>query len=586
MSDDELYPIAVLIDELKNEDVQIRINSIKRLQTIALALGDSRTRTELIPFLTDSLDDEDEVLLACAEQLAFFVPLVGGGAHAYTLLPPLEALAQVEETVVHDKAVEALCAVGKEHPKEHVEEYFIPLVKKLAENVGWASRVSACSLFTTVYPKVASSSQDELRAIFAKLCEDEMPMVRRAAASNLGEFAGVSTMAHVKSDFVPLFSRLISDEQDNVKPLAVEAAIQFATILSSEDALALIVQPLHAASKDRSWRVRYMLADKYSELEKVLGRDISKAELAPMLVRLLQDQEKEVRMAASLCVPHICHEHDLAERQTLITTTVFRHVVELCSDQSQHVRVSISSSLLDLGPVLGKEKSVELLVPLFVKLLKDDYFDVRLNIISKLDILQNVVGKEAVTEHIVSEIAVLADDPQWRVRLAICQQMPALAKSLGTDGFDTAKLSLTGICLNWLLDNVYSVRECAAGIVAKVVAQFGESWAHEKVFARLAIMGGEKAYLARLTCLIAIGQIAGSSTTDCATKTLLPVVAKLAKDVVPNVRFKAAQALQQLAPKIDKKVLASDVKPLLESMKKDADSDVKYYSGTALAACA
>jgi len=586
MSEDELYPIAVLIDELKNEDVQIRINSIKRLQTIALALGEARTRTELIPFLTDSLDDEDEVLLACAEQLAFFVPLVGGGEHAHTLLPPLEALAQVEETVVHDKAVEALCAVGKEHPAAHVEEYFIPLVKKLAENVGWASRVSACSLFTTVYPKVAGPSQDDLRGIFAKLCEDEMPMVRRAAASNLGAFAKCSTMAHVKSDFIPLFSRLISDEQDNVKPLAVEAAIQFATILSSEDALALIVQPLHAASKDRSWRVRYMLADKYLELEKVLGKDISKAELAPMLVRLLQDQEKEVRMAASLRVPQICHEHDAEERKTLITTTVFRHVADLCSDQSQHVRVSISSSLLDLGPVLGKEKSVELLVPLFVKLLKDDYFDVRLNIISKLDILQGVVGKEAVTEHITSEIAVLADDPQWRVRLAICEQIPALAKSLGPDGFDTGKLSLTGICMNWLLDNVYSVREAAAGIVAKLVETFGESWAQDKVFARLAQMGGEKPYLARLTCLIAIGQLATSSSSDVATKTLLPIVSKLAKDVVPNVRFKAAQALQNLAPKIDKKVLSAEVKPLLETMKKDTDSDVKYYSTTALAVCA
>ena len=31
---------------------KIRINSIKRLQTIALALGEARTRTELIPFLT------------------------------------------------------------------------------------------------------------------------------------------------------------------------------------------------------------------------------------------------------------------------------------------------------------------------------------------------------------------------------------------------------------------------------------------------------------------------------------------------------------------------------------------------------
>jgi serine/threonine-protein phosphatase 2A regulatory subunit A len=45
--DDSLYPIAVLIDELRNEDVQLRLNSIKKLSTIALALGVERTRSAL-----------------------------------------------------------------------------------------------------------------------------------------------------------------------------------------------------------------------------------------------------------------------------------------------------------------------------------------------------------------------------------------------------------------------------------------------------------------------------------------------------------------------------------------------------------
>jgi len=42
----------VLIDELKNDDVQLRLGSIRRLGTIAVALGYERTRLELIPFLT------------------------------------------------------------------------------------------------------------------------------------------------------------------------------------------------------------------------------------------------------------------------------------------------------------------------------------------------------------------------------------------------------------------------------------------------------------------------------------------------------------------------------------------------------
>ncbi|XP_073458525.1 serine/threonine-protein phosphatase 2A 65 kDa regulatory subunit A alpha isoform-like [Aquarana catesbeiana] len=84
--DDSLYPIAVLIDELRNEDVQLRLNSIKKLSTIALALGVERTRTELLPFLTDTIYDEDEVLLALAEQLGSFTSLVGGPEFVHCLL--------------------------------------------------------------------------------------------------------------------------------------------------------------------------------------------------------------------------------------------------------------------------------------------------------------------------------------------------------------------------------------------------------------------------------------------------------------------------------------------------------------------
>jgi hypothetical protein len=66
--------------------LQLRLNSIRKLSTIALALGVDRTREELIPFLTDTIYDEDEVLMALAEQLGNFCPLVGGTEHVHCLL--------------------------------------------------------------------------------------------------------------------------------------------------------------------------------------------------------------------------------------------------------------------------------------------------------------------------------------------------------------------------------------------------------------------------------------------------------------------------------------------------------------------
>jgi len=104
MSSSQIAPIAILMDELRSEDVQLRLNAIHSIPTIALALGPDRAREELVPFLQDSVDDEDEVLLALAEELGRnFEEYIGGSEHAHVLLGPLENLSAVEETLVRDK---------------------------------------------------------------------------------------------------------------------------------------------------------------------------------------------------------------------------------------------------------------------------------------------------------------------------------------------------------------------------------------------------------------------------------------------------------------------------------------------------
>lgn len=102
--DTETRPLQLLVDELKSDDVQLRLNAIHRVSTIALALGPQRAREELIPFLSESVDDEDEVILALAEELGRgFEEYIGGKEYAHLLLRPLETLSTVEETLVRDK---------------------------------------------------------------------------------------------------------------------------------------------------------------------------------------------------------------------------------------------------------------------------------------------------------------------------------------------------------------------------------------------------------------------------------------------------------------------------------------------------
>lgn len=52
--------------------------------------------------------------------------------------------------------------------------------------------------------------------------------------------------------------------------LAVEACVSIATLLPQEDLETLVMPTLRQAAEDKSWRVRYMVADKFSEVSSAL----------------------------------------------------------------------------------------------------------------------------------------------------------------------------------------------------------------------------------------------------------------------------------------------------------------------------
>ncbi|KAK4337262.1 hypothetical protein RND71_043260 [Anisodus tanguticus] len=400
--DDTLYPIAVLIDELRNEEVSLRLNSVKKLSTIALALGVRRTRKELIPFLTDIIYDDDEVLLAIADNLGTFTPLVGGPEYAHCLLPPMETLASVEETIVRDKAVESLRLIAKEHSPENLEQYFVPLIRRLASGEWFTSRSSACGLLCVCYQRVSAPVKAELRGFFKRLCQDETPMVRRQATNRLGEFARVLENEYVKNEILHLWINLAADEQDS----------------------------------------------------------------------------------------------------------------------------QLSQSLLP-----------------------------------------------AIVE--------LAEDNKWRVRLAIIEYMPLLAGQLGVEYFDE---KLNNLCMTWLVDQVFAVREAATKNLKKLVEIFGVTWAKKSVFPKVLQMSADTNYLHRMTCLFCINALSEVCPTDVITNVLLPTVLSLANDDVSNVRFNVAKTLQKIGPSVERSVLKSNVLTCLENLKNDPDGDVKYFAEEALSA--
>ncbi|KAG6813780.1 hypothetical protein H0H92_007192 [Tricholoma furcatifolium] len=567
---EDIAPIAILMDELRSEDVQLRLNAIHSIPTIALALGPDRARDELVPFLQDSVDDEDEVLLALAEELGRnFEEYIGGKEYAHVLLGPLENLSSVEETLVRDKAAESITKIAAVLSQAQIEEYYTPLVKRLSLGEWFTSRTSSAALYSAVYSKVSPAVQDELRKGFTALGADDTPMVRRAAAKWLGPLLNHFAPNHLISDGLPIYRRLQSDDQDSVRLMTVEDLIVLAQRMSPAEVKEQLLKQIRHSIGDKSWR-----------LAEAVGMDLVREELIGQYVQLLKDNEAEVRTAAAGQIPGFSKLLD----KEVILARIIPCVRDLSQDSSQHVRAALANQISGLAPLLGNEPTIEHLLPLFLHLLKDDFPEVRLNIISKLETVNAVIGIELLSDSLLPAIVELAEDKSWRVRQAIIEYIPLLANQLGKPFFDE---QLGNLCMSWLGDTVYSIREAATVNLKKLTEVFGVEWAKVAIVPKVMGMGQHPNYLFRMTTVQAITTITPSLSLDIIRADIIGPLLILANDPIPNIRFNVAKALEVLASafsgtKEGRDLIEQQVIPALEQQKNDQDADVRYFATRAL----
>lgn len=155
---------------------------------------------------------------------------------------------------------------------------------------------------------------------------------------------------------------------------------------------------------------------------------------------------------------------------------------------------------------------------MFLQMLKDDFPDVRLHIISKLEQVNkgihpyhlvsypqsnpcSVIGIDLLSQSLLPAIVQLAEDKQWRVRLAIIEYIPLLASQLGVKFFDE---QLSDLCMGWLGDTVFSIREAATQNLKKLTEVFGVEWSKESIIPKVMAMGQHPNYLYRMTTCFAI----------------------------------------------------------------------------------
>jgi len=97
-------------------------------------------------------------------------------------------------------------------------------------------------------------------------------MVRRQAATNLPKFVAVLEKKTVIEEIIELFRFVAGDDQDSVRLLCVDVLIAVCEKIkapeekSSMGEFGILVSGLRGVCGDRSWRVRYMVADRFEKV--------------------------------------------------------------------------------------------------------------------------------------------------------------------------------------------------------------------------------------------------------------------------------------------------------------------------------
>ncbi|RHY46416.1 hypothetical protein DYB38_010762, partial [Aphanomyces astaci] len=276
------------------------------------------------------------------------------------------------------QACKSMCKVVRQMTPEHITEHFVAVVRRLVTREWYAitmmgtflcfcrytSRIAASGLFQVSYDQLPPATQAEMRAMFIQLCRDDLPLVRKAAATALGGFASMMDPASATAEIVPDFLTLASDRQDSVRCQTVENAVALAALVPVDVKLNQLLPVVCAAAKDSAWRVRWSVGNKLPEICAAMGPDLATSVICDQcLIPLLGDSEAEVKTVAA------SRAHGAAQHMSPahLVAKVVPACVTLARDPSEHVRASLASVVMKIAPFLGRDVAVQHLLPLFLQ---------------------------------------------------------------------------------------------------------------------------------------------------------------------------------------------------------------------------
>lgn len=535
----EIDALKLFKDGVSSDDIEIKVATVKKLAIVMQAIGENRVHDELVPYLTElTATEDDEVLYVLAEQIENAWTHV---SDKLTFLPILKTLAKVDETVVREEAAKTMESIEASLNAKHVQGTFVPLVMELISDEWFTGRLTSSLLIPTAYPKATPKQKEKLRKFFHRLCHDEMPMVRKAAAGKIGNFAANVEKEVLEEEIIPNYAELTHDEHDNIKLAAIDKLHELVATSPSSKVLLKITKE---AIADKSWKVRNSISKQIDKLIKSFGKKIASNHILDDLTKLLKDPEGEVCQEAvhsfTKCLTLLdkkkLEEYLLPTLKDTYKGDAKESTAKPLERLSTDVAEGIAHCLCEIAALLDDMEVTNSVIPILIELLKDDNSKVKTTVLEGLVKMAEAIGVKIFDSTLIDVFKNMIKEPAWRVRMSVYDLIGELGKILGRQGFSE---TLEEIFLSFFSDKAAAIRNLGVEKSGELADIFGPEWVSEKLLPKAFenYHNEEQGYLYRMCSLMTFEKVIKHiSESDLKTK-FIPLLLKASEEKVPNVRF-------------------------------------------------
>ena len=578
MSSDEITPKSI-IDGLVSREPKQQIISIRNISKLFPSIPPDKFRNEFIPFLITCIpEEEDDVLEELFKVYREIFNYMEGKKYIKDIFPLVELIFHTGNMEIRKEVIIFLRHIIDKHDEfGNVEKDLFELMKKLANTEDVSNENGFVALSAEFFGDFKEKYRNQIYNLYLQFAQkkNQGKAIKIQLSANLMKISKFLQ----KKEYTEMFDFLMEEKCDAVRFNLVEAIGYLKEKEKSklEAYQDFIGEKINKFCEDESWRVRFMLA-KYIvdifELVKKISEGNNNSEIKKTVLKaylkLLQDKEGEVRSLA-------CEKLEEAA-EFLIDMEDFDKILSclknLKSDPLPYVRSSLASNILSMAPIVNTNKTNEYIFPIFLDLIKDEAHDIRMLIIKNLDKLNEVVNIDNYVQGIIPSLVEISDNNNWHVRNQVQEIIPTIARIVKKKIFLD---NIMPICLKWLTDQVYAIRQNACKILKRVYNIFKGEDFEKKLIAKLNAMSKHENYLIRITVVLLIKEFLNDEyELDFMEKKLFPILVKLSDDKISNIRQACTHLVKKLGRLSKNKDVIKECKSIIDELKIDKDIEVVY----------